>query len=108
MPRTYKINCARCHKRKSVASNPGATRKYCDDCDVVVKREQARERMREYRKRNKPAPAKRQEPSEAPVLYRAGSRGDPLIGALLPRPRIEYKTMPIFAAMMESRRLASL
>jgi len=53
--RTLKIVCARCGKRRTVAQKQGKPRIYCDPCDVIVKREQTRDRMRRLRERRRPA-----------------------------------------------------
>lgn len=110
--RQYQIECGRCHQGVFIDQHKGPRRKYCDKCDPIVKGEQSAERMKELRNRRSkekktPRPAKRQEPSVAPVLSRAGVKGEtPLADALLHRPSLVLRTMPNFTALMESRRVA--
>lgn len=53
--RTVALECVRCHRRFSdVKSDRRAPdRMYCPQCGPVVKREQTRQRVREYRKRQR-------------------------------------------------------
>jgi hypothetical protein len=49
--REVTFTCGRCGSTVTIEQFPGAQPKYCEDCRPIVKREQARERMRKYRAR---------------------------------------------------------